>query len=86
MKSDDLIRKQDAIDWLENDWNGMVTTVFDGIRGLPSAQPVIRCKDCVYMDMWMMFGSCTRYCFCKITECDTEFDGYCHMAKRRTDE
>lgn len=35
----DLISRQAAIDWLKNEWNGMVTSLFDGIKALPSAQP-----------------------------------------------
>lgn len=36
---DDLISRQAAIDWPTNEWDGMVTSVFDGIKNLPSAQP-----------------------------------------------
>lgn len=36
--SDDLIRRQDAIEWLTTEWDGMVTSVFDGIKRLPSAE------------------------------------------------
>lgn len=39
MAMSNLIDRQAAIDWLENDWNGMVATVFDGIRALPSVEP-----------------------------------------------
>ena len=43
----DLIERQAAIDALTHKWNGMVTSVFDVINSLPSAQPeIIRCKDC----------------------------------------
>ena len=35
----DLINRQAALDWLKNEWNGMVTSLFDGIKALPSAQP-----------------------------------------------
>lgn len=36
---DDLISRQAAIDWLKNEWDGMVISVFKGIENLPSAQP-----------------------------------------------
>jgi len=35
----DVIDRQAALDWLKNEWNGMVTSLFDGIKALPSAQP-----------------------------------------------
>lgn len=35
----DVISRQAAIDWLSNEWDGMVTSVFDGIKNLPSAEP-----------------------------------------------
>ena len=42
----DCISRQAAIDWLTNEWDGMVTSVFDGIKNLPSAQPE-PCEDAV---------------------------------------
>ena len=36
---DDLISRQAAIDALTHEWDGMVTSVFDVIKSLPSAQP-----------------------------------------------
>lgn len=36
---DDLISRQAVLDWLKNEWNGMATSLFDGIKALPSAQP-----------------------------------------------
>lgn len=35
----DTIDRKAALDWLKNEWNGMVTSLFDGIKALPSAQP-----------------------------------------------
>ena len=35
----DLISRQAAIDALTHEWDGMVTSVFDVIKSLPSAQP-----------------------------------------------
>ena len=35
----DCISRQAAVDWLNNEWDGMVVSLFDGIRKLPSAQP-----------------------------------------------
>ena len=43
---DDLISRQEAIDWLTNEWDGMVTSVFDGIKNLPSAEPEQRWIPC----------------------------------------
>ena len=36
---EDTISRQAVLDWLKNEWNGMVTSLFDGIKALPSAQP-----------------------------------------------
>lgn len=46
----DYISRQAVIDWLTNDWNGMVNTVFFGIEHIPTADvvEVVRCKDCKY--------------------------------------
>ena len=42
----DTIDRQAALDWLKNEWNGMVTSLFDGIKALPSAQPeVLACGE-----------------------------------------
>lgn len=35
----DSISRQKVIDWLKNEWDGMVTSLFNGIESLPSAQP-----------------------------------------------
>lgn len=44
--ANDLISRQAAIDWLTNEWDGMVTSVFDGIKNLPSADPEQRWIPC----------------------------------------
>ena len=33
----DLISRRAVLDWLKNEWNGMVTSLFDGIKALPPA-------------------------------------------------
>ena len=43
---DDLISRQAALDWLEDEWDGMVVHVFDGIKNIPSAH----CDNCPYPD------------------------------------
>lgn len=35
----DCISRKDVLSWLNDEWDGMVLSVFDGIRNLPSAQP-----------------------------------------------
>ena len=42
---DDLISRQTVLYWLKNEWNGMVTSLFDGIKALPSAQPQYIARD-----------------------------------------
>lgn len=65
----DCISRQGVLDWLKNEWDGMVTSVFDGIKALPSAQPeIIRCKDCVKREhcrttnVWAIAPSDDWYC------------------------
>ena len=55
---DDLVSRQAVIDWLKNEWNGMVTSLFDGIKALPSAQQ--DCADCPEYDH--KTHSCPKYC------------------------
>ena len=35
----DCISRKDVLNWLNDEWDGMVLSVFDGIRNFPSAQP-----------------------------------------------
>ena len=76
----DLIERQAVLDWLNDEWDGMVLSVFDGIRALPSAQPeIIRCKDCKKNPHWEWVG-------CPMTGKNTRKpDDFCSYAERRTD-
>lgn len=38
-KQTDCISREVVQNWLENEWDGIVAHVFDGIKNLPSAQP-----------------------------------------------
>ena len=78
----DCISRQAVLDWLNDEWDGMVLSVFDGIRNLPSAQPeIIRCKDCKYAPKCygdvLMRSKGGGYIYCPVK--------YCSEAKRRTD-
>ena len=57
----DLISRQAAIDALTHKWDGMVTSVFDVINSLPSAQPDLDewCTDCKEYDKER--NSCPRW-------------------------
>ena len=71
-------------------------SAFDVVEQLPSAQPereIVRCADCKYfvLNSWENLGGvpiivaheiCTKWG----DGCKTSEDGYCFMAKRRTDE
>ena len=61
MEQVDLIDRQAAIDALTHKWNGMVTSVFDVINSLPSAQPDLDewCTDCKEYDKER--NSCPRW-------------------------
>ena len=48
MKNDNISR-QAAINWLKNEWDGMVTSVFKGIESLPPAQPEKICIAAITM-------------------------------------
>ena len=78
----DLISRQAAIDALTHKWNGMVTSVFDVINSLPSAQPeIIRCKDCEYGEQ----DEVGRW-FCRSLGCqigNEDGSGFCADAERR---
>ena len=52
---------------------------------LKDAEPeIVRCKDCQYMETYS--DGVSAFYYCNTTDCDTKLDGYCHRAKRRTDE
>ena len=74
----DSISRQTVIDWLKNEWDGMVTSLFNGIESLPSAQlEIIRCKDCVKRE------TCRTTSIWAVAPDD---DWFCADAERRTDD
>ena len=77
----DSISRQAAIDAFTYKWDGMVTSVFDVLKELPSAQPeIIRCKDCRWYLEDEYGGWCTE-----VHESPAEENGYCNYAERKTD-
>ena len=90
----DLIDRQAAIDEINSYYPADVESEFRqgiacgcasailAVKSLPSAEPV-HCKDCAYMKI---MGEVTHWCYCKQTHHETDWDGYCHRAERRTDE
>ena len=87
--NDDLISRQEALDWLKNEWNGMVTSLFDGIKSLPSAQTEPHyCRECKWI--WCHInvdkhGKSETYWRCLNWDGETDEEGYCHEWERRTD-
>lgn len=93
----DTIDRKAALDWLKNEWNGMVTSLFDGIKALPSAESeIIRCKDCAHWMPHCQLGfdidneEYHDYCGRLIPEDEyyafyRNADDYCSRAERRTD-
>lgn len=91
---DDVISRQAAIDAIcdffgNNDgtWSAeKITILMDVgiiIANLPSAQPeIVRCKDCKHS---RFFDPCF-YCYEFGEEINVPENGFCFMAKRRTDE
>ncbi len=77
--ANDLIDRQAAIDALTHKWDGMVTSVFDVVNSLPSAQPeIIRCKDCKHYNAGFE-------CLIEGYGIERNKDWYCGNAERKTD-
>ena len=78
----DLIRRETVLDWLKNEWNGMVTSLFDGIKALPSAQQWIPCSERLPEDETSVLV-CTEEKFMYIAErtCGhwEEITGFCSV-------
>ena len=92
----DTIYRQAAIDTLadmhcKSDEDGYVWIIrsdaWARIDALPSAQPeIIRCKDCKWCkELYDSFDG-TPYWMCKNWDAETDTDGFCYEAERRTDE
>ena len=63
-------------------WSGGVNAAIDIIIAVPSAQPeIVRCKDCKHS---RFFDPCF-YCYEFGEEINVPENGFCFMAKRRTD-
>lgn len=78
----DCISRQVVLDWLNDEWDGMVLSVFEGIRNLPSAQPeeeIIYCGECKHM---MPNGRCRQFADKSIRPSASDF---CSAGERRTD-
>lgn len=91
----DTIYRQDAIDALQKEINKGIPP-FDDVMGsircgvrlarniiedLPSAEPIIRCKDCKH---W--YSDADTGMACEFTNMSQPEDGFCNWAERRTDE
>lgn len=61
--------------------------IIERLLSLPSAQPeIIRCKDCKWCkELYDSFDG-TPYWMCKNWDAETDTDGFCYEAERRTDE
>ena len=80
----DFISRQKAIDWMKNEWDGMVVSVFDGIEHLPSADvvKVVRCKDCEnYQTDWKPHFNDRHYC--AVMDSFMPVDGFCNYGERK---
>lgn len=78
-KNGDLIRKKgaiDAINELHDKPNAWLDLAVDALEKLPSAQPIIRCKECVHAD---------EYYHCDYMTTWNYGDCFCSYGKRRTD-
>lgn len=66
---------------------GGILYAINAVQDLPSAQPeIIRCKDCKWcQELYDSFDG-TPYWMCKNWDGETDTDGFCHEAERRTNE
>ncbi len=66
----DLISRQAAIDALTHKWDGMVTSVFDVLKELPSAEPERKTGQWIIDDEGMLHCSeCTKIPTNRIRDC-----------------
>ena len=81
-KMDKYINKQATIDWMKNEWDGMVLSVFDGIKQLPTADVVeaVRCSDCKH-SYESVAGLICSYGVC--VDCVVRDDFYCSYGERK---
>ena len=86
----DYISRDDAIavagKYFESDGcNGsdVAMDIQSDLLGLPSAQPIVRCKDCKYSDTDNTLG--VMFCW-RVSYHEASEDGFCSWAERRTDE
>lgn len=87
--TDDLISRQEAIDVLGvfTQADALGHTPKQIVEALPSAQSeIIRCKDCKYMTEHYDTDGNVPYWTCSEWDSGTDYDGFCFMAKRRTDD
>ena len=95
---DSLISRQAAIDAIDkafersNPLNGYIgafmANAISEVRKLPSAQPIIRCKDCKYWREGTVYLYCDKLFGMGVLDAYdymTDEDDYCSMAERRTD-
>lgn len=88
--NNDLIRRQNAINAIENTECELLPEEWDeltkAIKQVPSAEPeIIRCKDCEWCEEHYDIDG-IPYWVCKNWVGGTDADGFCHEAERRTDE
>lgn len=68
----DCIERQAALDWLKNEWNGRIASLFDGIKAFPSAQPE-PCGDVVSRNAIVQkLNEMDRYVSTELRLCDTD--------------
>ena len=81
--TNDCISRQAAIDVVK----GIDRYFVKYIEEIPSAQPeIIRCKDCKYMTEHYDTDGNAPYWTCSEWDSETDYDGFCHYAERRTDD
>ena len=78
-ENDGLIRRKDAIDIASGYCHP--ANIAKELMKLPSAEPIIYCKDCKH---W--YSDADSGMACEFTNMSQPKDGFCNWAERRTDE
>lgn len=93
IKMDDLISRKAVIelcDWYKREYSEVeiyFQKFSEELKELPSAQlEIIRCKDCKYLTEHYDMVENAPYWSCSEWDSETDYDGFCHCAERRTDE
>ena len=86
----DLIKREDAMGAVQDHFNADGfkgyddgQKMMDRIKALPSAEPIVRCKDCVRKQEWLVDYTHDSDWFCTLHECAMNDDDFCSYGERK---